>query len=634
VTTALETIDPITFTVLRNGFRGMCSQGSALIERVAWGPVITQGRDYSVGILTGDGRLVGHGTVDITPHMGTFEFSVKAVRDDFGDTIAPGDVYIVNDPYRAGTHNQDVRLVRPIFHDGRIYAYAVACAHWSDMGGPIPGTFNPAATESWAEGIIIPPTLLFREDEQVKSTFEMIKMNVRVPHERMGDLAAQYQATKLVERRLRDYIERYGDDTVELAFEAVMDYAERLLHQEIAALPDGEYVFNDFCDHDIGRAHHPRVKFTCKLIIEGDQATIDWRDSDDAPAGPAGLTLPALSSATYDGTLHCFPHLVPLNHGIIRGIEIITRPGSATHVTHPTPVAGYCASGYEKCDTATMGSWGQALAANGRAEMLFGGTVNLQNCCIGGIDPRSGRQYVSYTWSEGGQGARSYGDGPSFAMFLYGAGAQNQPIEVHERWYPFLYERFEVEPCSAGAGRYRGGYGSHRRWRMLGDAANSIHGDREEVTPPGVAGGVNGGPNKLILNHQSDSERNLGMFATNIELKEGNTLDFISNGGGGFGNPLEREPEKVLAEVIDGFLTVDCARLQYGVVIEAVDPAVHDYRIAADATMALRAEMGETPLPEGYGPGEVHPDGKRAGELLRIHGGDNGSGSDGSKARA
>ena len=616
MSTALDTIDPITFTVLRNGFRGMCSQGSALVERVAWGPVITQGRDYSVGILSGDGRLVGHGTVDITPHMGTFEFSVKAVMEDFGDTVEPGDVYIVNDPYRAGTHNQDVRLVRPVFHDGRIFAFAVACAHWSDMGGPIPGTFNPAATESWAEGMIIPPTLAYRREKPVKSTIEMIRMNVRVPHERMGDLAAQYQATRLVERRLRDYIERYGAETVELGFDAVMDYAERLLHQEIAELPDVEYVFNDFCDHDIGREGHPRVKFTCRLIIEGDQATIDWGDSDDAPIGPAGLTLPALSSATYDGTLHCFPHLVPLNHGIIRAINIRTRPGSATHVLHPTPVAGYCASGYEKCDTATMGAWGQALAASGRDEMIFGGTVNLQNCCIGGIHPQTGQRYVSYTWSEGGQGARSYGDGPSFAMFLYGGGAQNQPIEVHERWYPVLYERFEVEPDSAGFGRYRGGYGSHRRWLMRGDATNSIHGDREEVTPPGVMGGANGGPNRLVLNMGTPEERSLGMFATNVPLTNGDALDFISNGGGGYGDPLEREPEVVLEEVIDGFLSVEAARDVYGVVVDVIDPEVHDFRVDAEATARRRRELADSPLPPGYGPREVHPDGKRTGELL------------------
>jgi N-methylhydantoinase B/oxoprolinase/acetone carboxylase alpha subunit len=189
-------------------------------------------------------------------------------------------------PYRGGTHNQDVRLIRPLFLDGEIFAYAAACGHWSDMGGPIPGTFNPSATEAWAEGIVIPPTRLYHCDRPVKSTFEFIRMNVRVPHERMGDAAAQYQATKLLERRLSEYVERYGKETVQQAFEAVMDYSERLFRQELAELPDGVYVFNDFCDHDIGRADHPRVKFTCRLTVDGDQATVDWTESDDAPVGP------------------------------------------------------------------------------------------------------------------------------------------------------------------------------------------------------------------------------------------------------------------------------------------------------------------------------------------------------------
>lgn len=618
--TALEQIDPITFTVLRNGYRAICSQGSALVERVAWGPVITQGRDYSVGLLTGDGRLVAHGTVDITPHMGTFEFSVRAVREDFGTDIAPGDVFIVNDPYRAGTHNQDVRLVRPIFLEGEIYAYAVACAHWSDMGGPIPGTFNPAATEVWAEGVIFPPTRLYRADQPVKSAFEMIRMNVRVAHERMGDAAAQYQATRLIERRLREYVARYGKDVVAQSFEANMDYSERLFRAEVSELPDGTYRFTDFCDHDIGRTGHPRVKFVCRLVIEGDRVTVDWTESDDAPIGPSGLTLPALSSATYDGTLHCFPHLVPLNHGIIRALEIKTRPGSATHVLYPTPMAGYCASGYEKCDTSMMGAWGQVYAAAGRPEMIFGGTVNLQNCCIGGLHPATGQRYVSYTWSEGGQGARSYGDGPSFAMFLYGAGAQNQPIEVHERWYPFLYEKFEVEPDSSGDGLYRGGYGSHRRWRMTGDAALSVHGDRAEVTPPGVCGGTNGGPNQLILNAGTPEEKVLGMFATNIPLKTGDVIDFTSNGGGGYGDPLKRDAEPIRQEVIDGFMTTEKAEHVYGVVVRPVDPDVNDYRVDAGATDALRASMEGRKLDEGYGPGKVHPDGRRTGEMLAAAG--------------
>jgi N-methylhydantoinase B len=207
-------------------------------------------------------------------------------------------------------------------------------------------------------------------------------------------------------------------------------------------------------------------------------------------------------------------------------------------------------------------------------------------------------------------------------MFLYGGGAQNQPIEVHERWYPVLYERFEVAPDSAGYGRYRGGYGSHRRWLMRGDAVNSIHGDREEVTPPGVAGGTNGGPNRLVLNMGTEREHSLGMFATNVPLRDGDSIDFISNGGGGYGNPLEREPERVLEEVIDGFLSAEKAAELYGVVVVPEDPDVHRFRIDAEATERRRRELAGRALPEGYGPGEVHPDGQRTGELLAamLHG--------------
>ena len=273
----------------RNGFRAMCSQGSALVERVAWGPVITQGRDYSVGLLTGDGRLVGHGTVDITPHMGTFEFSVNACREDFGDEMEPGDVFIVNDPYRGGTHNQDVRLVRPVFLDGQIFAYAAACGHWSDMGGPIPGRSIRRRPRRRAEGIVIPPTRLYQRDKPVNSTFEFIRdecaRTARADGRRRravpGDEAARAAGCSI--RRSGTARTRCAQ-----AFEAVMDYSERLFRQEIAELPDGEYVFNDFCDHDIGRDGHPRVKFTCRLTVEADRATIDWTDSDDAPIGPAG----------------------------------------------------------------------------------------------------------------------------------------------------------------------------------------------------------------------------------------------------------------------------------------------------------------------------------------------------------
>ena len=602
-------MDPITFEVLRNGFRAACTEGSTLLERVAYGPVITEGHDYAVGLLTADGRLVGHGTRDITPHMGTFEASVRCVLEDF-ETIRPGDTFLMNDPYRGGTHTLDVRLVRPIFRLGKLFAFTVACTHWSDVGGPMPGTFNPKATEVFAEGLVLPPLKVYDEDRPVESVLNLIKLNVRVPYERMGDLAGMYQAVRLMERRLLEYADKYGGHTVLRAFEEIMDYSERVFRREVREIPDGTYEFVDYSDADEGAPGHPRIKFHCKLVIKGDRVTVDWTESDPAPKGPAGLTLPGLLSATYDGTLNCFPHLAPLNHGIIRALDIRTRPGSCVHVLHPTPMAGYCAGGYEKADHAVLCAWGLAFAGLD-PKRVYAGTVNLENCCVGGVDPRTGRRFVSYTWLEGGQGARADRDGPSFMMPMYAAGATNLSVEVLERWYPFQFLACEGVQDSAGDGKFRGGLGTKKVWRMLGEGVLSIHGDREQVAPPGLAGGRNGGPNRLVLNEGRPGEQNLGMFAAGVMLEPGDELHFYSNGGGGYGNPLERDPALVLEDVIDEVISLSKAREVYGVAVRVIDPEALHYEVDTAETARLRRERAGRPAPVGYGPWEVHPYGAK-----------------------
>ncbi|MBI3077372.1 MAG: hydantoinase B/oxoprolinase family protein, partial [Deltaproteobacteria bacterium] len=593
-------MNPITFEVLRNGFRAMCTQGSSMLERVAYGPVITEGHDYSVALLSNDGRLVAHGNRDITPHMGTFEDSVRCTLEDI-DEIHPGDTFLMNDPYRGGTHTLDVRLIRPIFYKKKRIAFTVACCHWSDVGGPMPGTFNPKATEVYAEGLVIPPIKIYDRDRPVNPVLQLIKLNVRVPYERMGDLAGQYQAVRLIERRLLEYVDKYGEETILQAFEEIMNYSERVFRREVKQIPDGTYEFVDYSDADEGHPDHPRIKFHCQLIIKGDKVTIDWTKSDPAPRGPAGLTRPGLLSATFDGTLNCFPHLAPLNHGVIRAIKVVTTPGSCVHVLHPTPMAGYCASGYEKVDHAVLCAWGLAFAKLD-PKRIFAGTVNLENCCVGGINPKTGRPFVSYTWLEGGQGARADRDGPSFMMPMYAAGATNLSVEVLERWYPFQFLACEGIQDSAGDGKFRGGFGIKKVWRMVGHGINSIHGDREEVTPPGLGGGLNGGPNKLMLNVGTPGEKNLGMFAGGVPLRPGDVISFYSNGGGGYGDPLERDPKLVLEDVIDEFISLEKARDLYGVAIRAIDPEALQYEIDWAKTERLRRELAGRQLPQGFGP--------------------------------
>jgi N-methylhydantoinase B len=603
-------LDPITFEVLRNAFKSICNEASALIERVSYAPTITEGHDYSVSILTADGRLVSHGQRDQAPHMGTFESSIKQlirVVDEF----APGDAFIYNDPYTGGTHQNDVKIMRPIFHEGRLLAFAIALCHWPDVGGPNWGTFNPRAEDCYAEGLRMTPLKLFEGDQPVRQIWDLIMANVRVGVERQAEIHAQFQAGRLIERRLLDFVHKFGDEVVRASYEDTMDHSERLFRDWVARLPDGAYEFDDFGDRDVGREGSPPIRVHCKLTIRGDQATFDWSDSDPAPVASWGFARPALLSATYDGTMHCFPELAPFNHGVIRAVEVISKPGTCVDVQEPTPVTGYCSGAYEKVDAVTMACWGQALQHVDRRR-VHAATVNLQNVVTGGIHPRTSNPFVSYLWLEGGQGARTYADGNDYYMMIFIGGASNQPCETLERWYPMYYTKVLAVPDSCGDGKHRGGVGLSRSFEVWGETEITIHGDRELITPFGLAGGTNGGPNRMVLNQGSSAEEDLGMFCTKKKLVPGDRITFESNGGGGYGLPWERDPSRVLEDVVDGYITVTRAREVYGVEITEIDPDALIYEIDQQESERLRARLSAADVRQrGLGPHEVHPLGER-----------------------
>jgi len=600
--------DPITFEVLRNGFKSICNEASALIERVSYAPTITEGHDYSVSILTPEGRLVSHGQRDQAPHMGTFESSVQNLVREVSD-FSPGDAYIYNDPYTGGTHQNDVKIIRPIFVDGEVFAFAIALCHWPDVGGPMRGTFNPRATECYAEGLRMPPLKLYENDTPVKQIWDLIAMNIRVPKERVAEIHAQHRAGVLVETRLLGYVEKFGPSVIRDAFEDTMDHSERRFREWVAKLPDGEYSFEDFGDRDLGRPEEPTIRVHCKMTIEGDQVTVDWTDCDPAPVASWGFARPALQSAVYDGTMHCFPELAPLNHGVVRAINIVSKPGTCVDVQEPTPVTGYCSGAYEKVDAVTMACWGQALQTVD-PRRVHAATVNLQNFCTGGVHPKTKAGFVSYMWLEGGQGARAYADGNSFYMMIFIGGASNQPNETLERWYPMVYTTTEAVVDSCGDGEFRGGFGISRSFRATGDTELVVLGDRERIGPFGLAGGTNGGPNMVVLNPGTDAEENLGMFTTKARLETGDFLHFGSNGGGGYGLPWERRTEAVLNDVIDGLLSAEKARRVYGVAIEEIDADSLDYRVDEAETSRLRAELATDGRTRGVAPFEVHPGGE------------------------
>ncbi|MBT7956593.1 MAG: hydantoinase B/oxoprolinase family protein [Rhodospirillaceae bacterium] len=602
-------MDLITFEVLRNAFVAACYEASTTIERIAYHPVIGMGRDRSNALLTKDARLVAHGHTDAAAHYASFEPSVQELFKDIPkDTMNEGDTYIFSDPYRTGSHVNDVRMIRPIFYKGEIVSFSCTVIHWADMGGPMPGTFNPEATTCFAEGIRIPPIRLFKNNELDEELFSMIEINIRGAVERRADMKAQFEAARLIDRRVVELCEKYGVETLFQAYEEQFNYSERMMLAELKSLPDGEWEFEDFGDQDVMAEGKPPIRVHCKLTKVGSKLSFDWTDSDPQPKASWGGSRATLIGGNYLGFMICFPQLFPLNHGIIRNLEIVSKPGTCVDVVFPAPTTGYCSGAFDKIEAVTIACLAGVMAKD-QPWRVYPAAVSLTNLCMGGYNPRTKKDFIQYTWAVGGENARTFKDGKSL-IFMRFCNARTIPQELEERWFPVIFDRYEARPDSCGHGFMRGGFGLIRELVIQTDIVMTIHGDREIHTPFGISGGLNGGGSTLIVNKGTKDEFDAGMYATGVKLKKGDKIFYGSSGGGGFGNPLDRDPELVLTDVIDEWLTIGAAKKYYGVVIEEIDAEAADFRINKPKTKKARAALRKKGFKEGTGAFEVNVLGK------------------------
>ncbi len=602
-------MDLITFEVLRNAFVAACYEASTTIERIAYHPIIGMGRDRSNALLTEDARLVAHGHTDAAAHYASFEPSVQELFKDIPkDTMNEGDTYIFSDPYRTGSHVNDVRMIRPIFYEGKIVAFSCTVIHWADMGGPMPGTFNPEATTCYAEGIRIPPIRLFKNNELDEELFSLIEINIRGAIERRADMKAQFEAARLIDRRVVELCEKYGVETLFQAFEEQFNYSERMMLTELESLPDGEWEFEDFGDQDVMAEGKPPIRVHCKLTKKGSKLSFDWTDSDPQPKASWGGSRATLIGGNYLGFMICFPQLFPLNHGIIRNLEIVSKPGTCVDVVFPAPTTGYCSGAFDKIEAVTIACLAGVMAKD-QPWRVYPAAVSLTNLCMGGYNPRTKKDFIQYTWAVGGENARTFKDGKSL-IFMRFCNARTIPQELEERWFPVIFDRYEARPDSCGHGFRRGGFGLIRELVIQTDIVMTIHGDREIHTPFGISGGLNGGGSTLIINKGTPDEFDAGMYATGVKLKKGDKIFYGSSGGGGFGDPLDREPELVLDDVIDEWLTIEAAEEYYGVVIDEIDAEAADYRINEEKTKKAQAKLRKKGFKEGTGAFQINVLGK------------------------
>jgi N-methylhydantoinase B len=579
------TLDPVTFEVLKNAFVNIVDQMAEQIFRTCYSFVIYS-RDFSSALCDPEGNTVMQGSGDIAAHVGTLHFTAKSVIDAFGDDIHPGDVFVVNDPFAGGTHFNDTRIVRPLFYEGELLGFSQANGHWADVGGAVPGSFNITALDHMAEGLRITPVRVWQGDRFLSDVAHLIANNTRAPHDIIGDMQAQAEATRVAEREIQRLCDKYGVDTIKTAFAEVQDYVEQLTRARVANLPDGTWETEDYIDQDpvLGEGLIP---IRLKLTIEGDAIHYDLTGSHPTISTFLNACFGGSFAAIVAGTKIQFPDL-PLNSGFYRVVTLDWGPeGTVVNSVWPTPCAGFCSGPFEKIMNSVFELWANILP-----ERAMACTFNLEYLLVGGRDKRvEGKPYFMwYDWMVGGWGGRNGKDGYGATGPVFGVQLGTQPFEGQERLAPVLTNGHELIPDSAGPGKWRGGLGAEKGGTLYAAERSVVSYccDRERSVTWGLWGGLPSIPHGVWVNKGKDNERYLGSIFSGVPIYEGDEFTRPSAGGGGVGDPLLRDPAAVCEDVADGYVTAERARKDYGVVVREVDADLAEFEVDEQATAGER----------------------------------------------
>jgi len=582
-TPAAPRVDPITLEIVRGSLASAIRDMELLMERCAMSPFIKEKKDFFVGIFDTAGRIVSCHISSSGPGM------LAAILRAYPlETMRPGDAYWFNDPYisdGAVQHHQDMVFVVPVFHEARIVAFTATFGHYQDIGGLRAGSISPHATEIYHEGVLVPPVRIMREGQLNEEAYRIFLRNSRLPDLVEGDTRAMMASCRLAEARLIELFARYGADTVLAAFEeCIAQTARRARELTLELIPQGEWTFHDFLDSDGGPEARPyRVEVT--LSRSGDHVRLDGSRSDDQARGPINyMTNPGLLKIALGRYLQSIEADLDVNEGLLANLdEWVTREGSLLKPRFPAPLG---------------------MRANTRFRVLsciFGALAQAN----GGKVPAGSPVYVLYyfrAWDEArrrpilcieglgvGLGARPFADGTDVIYYI---AQENYPVEYVERDFPLRVERYTVRPDSGGPGYHRGGAGVVRDVRVLCDRAElATRMENVLVAPYGVAGGRAGRTGRVILNPGTPGERELPSQGDGIVLTRGDLLRLETCGGGGWGDALTREPERVRQDVARGFVTARHVLEDYGVVLDAATLEID--KTATDEERARRLR----PLP-------------------------------------
>jgi N-methylhydantoinase B len=557
--------DPATFEIVKNGLYKIAEEMRVVLAKTAYSPLLKSAGDYSCGLFDARGEMVAQGP-DLPIHLGSMPDAVRAIIAAFAEDVHDGDVFLHNDPYFGGSHLPDVNVVRPAFYEGRLLGYACLRAHWPDVGSATPGSYG-AVTEIFGEGLRLPPLRLISRGAVNADLESVILANVRTPDERKGDLGAQLAATLRATERLKALARRYGAEEIIGYMAQVMDYSERLMRAALTDLPDGEGAFEDFCDGDgiADDEHGKDAPFRIRLSVKktGDRLIVDFAGTAAQVKGPMNAPLSVTASGIYCGLKTAVDpnNLIPPNSGCWRTIEIRAPKGCVVNATFPAPVVYANHEISHRVADMVMG----ALARFMPEQVMACSQGTSAILTLGGVDPRTGRPYVSYETVKGGYGARPNKDGINCIASGI-SNTMNTPVEIMEMAFPVRIERYEVNPDSGGAGRYRGGCGAIRVWRLLerADATGALCMERMTSPPFGLLGGKAGAAAAVKLTTPDGATRHLpgkGAFSA----LAGSVIEMITPGSGGFGPVAARDPAAIGRDLLDGYVSAAAAQRDYGV---------------------------------------------------------------------
>ena len=572
-------IDAVTLAVLKGRLEQVADEMDATLFRSAFNPIIAEAHDASHGLYdaaTGDTLVQGKSGLPI--FVGVMAFAVRATIDkaERDGGLADGDVFVFNDPYDGGTHLSDFKLVRPYFHDGKVFCWLASVGHWHDVGGNVPGNYNPVATESFQEGMHIPPVKLVSAGKISTDIVEILKANSRLPLSLYGDLNGQLNALDLGARRLGDLIAEYGAAKIAEALAELRARAARMMRANIAALPDGTYSAEDFLDND-GIVDRP-LKIAVDLTVRGDSLTMDFSRSAAACAGPVNIARSTAIASCYVALKHIFRD-VPANAGCLEPVTFVIPDPSILSARAPKPVGGYTETILRVIDVVFQAL---AKAAPERVNGCAYGTINALS--LAG-HRRDGRRWVMFSFFGGGLGGSPENDGLNHGNAPIST-ATIPPVEILEAAYPVMFARWALRPDSAGPGRHRGGLGAIYEIELLEEQADVfLFGERGKYAPAGVVGGGQAAKNRFVFKRDGD-DRSPPMVSkmVGLSLKRGERVRLETPGGGGYGPALERPIQTVLRDVNLGYVGIEAARRDYGVAV-AIDGTVD-----ARATDALRRQ--------------------------------------------